>query len=116
MGSSFSEPMKNLSPGLKEAAWMPSVGLMVKKTWLMGPSTSSILPTAVLFSRNICALNCGTFGFVDSHTISPSHACRNVPISRIWSGGPKSRCPNPPRPVVHVRVSDQSPLGSSSPL
>ena len=40
-------PMKNLSPSLKEVAWMPSEGLMVKKTWLMGPRTSSILPMAV---------------------------------------------------------------------
>lgn len=82
-GRSFSEPMKNLSPSLKEVAWMPSVGLMVKKTWLMGPRTSSTLPTAVLFSRKIWALKWGILGLMDSQTISPSHACMNLPSSRI---------------------------------
>lgn len=73
--------MKNLSPSLKLCAWMPSDGLIVKNTWLIGPRTSSTLPTDVLFSRKICALKCGILGFVDSQTISPSQGWTNLPIS-----------------------------------
>lgn len=52
----------------------------------MGPSTSSTLPMAILFSRKICALNWGTtVGFVDCTSISPSTACTNVPISVVMS-------------------------------
>lgn len=98
-GMSFWASMKNLSPLLKEAAWMPSEGLMVKKTWLMGPSTSSILPTDVLFSRYMMALNWGTLVLMLSQTISPSHECRNLPMGWTSDGGPKSRCWKPPRPA-----------------
>lgn len=60
---------------------MPSEGFIVKKSWLMGPRTSSILPTEVLFSRYMMALNWGTLGLMLSQTISPSQAWRNLPIS-----------------------------------
>jgi hypothetical protein len=61
----------------------------------MGPRISSTLPTAVLFSRKIEALNWGILFWALTllQTISPSQACMKDPISRIVSGGPKSRCP-----------------------
>jgi hypothetical protein len=40
-------PMKNLSPVLNDVATMPSCGLMVKKTRLIGPRISSTLPIGV---------------------------------------------------------------------
>ena len=43
--------MYTLSPDLKLVATIPSCGLTVNMTWLMGPSTSSTLPIWVLFSR-----------------------------------------------------------------
>ena len=46
-GKSLSPPMKNLSPDLKDVATIPSWGLIVKYTWLIGPSISSTLPIGV---------------------------------------------------------------------
>ena len=74
--------MNSLSPWWKLAGWMPSCGLTVKKTWLMGPRISSTLPIADLFSRKMGALKYGIFAFVDVQTSSPSDACRKVPSSR----------------------------------
>lgn len=48
--------MKTLSPGLNEVATIPSWGLMVKYTWLMGPRTSSILPMGVYQKRIVSKL------------------------------------------------------------
>ncbi len=66
----------------------------------MGPRISSTLPIVVffpqlcssskdcsltLFSRYMGALKYGILGLMDSHTISPSVACTNVPISMAMS-------------------------------